>query len=62
MNIKKMYTVVEITCEHELLNTVNDGSIEFMEKFQNAYKNFEVIFGTIEWTEDAFVCLAKDLC
>ena len=61
MNIKKMYTVVEITCDHELLNTFNDGVIEFIEKFENAYKNFEMINGTIEWNEDGFVCLAKEL-
>lgn len=60
MNIKKMYTVVEITCEHSLLSTTNDGVIEFIEKFELEYPNFEIITGTVEWTEDAFICLAKD--
>ena len=40
MNIKKMYTVVEITCEHSLLNTTNDGIIEIIGSFDLAHLDF----------------------
>ena len=61
MNIKKLYTVVEITCEHSRYNTVNDGVIEFIEKFELENPGFEIINGTVQWCEESFYFLAKDL-
>jgi hypothetical protein len=60
MKIKKLYTVVEIMCEHSLLNTYDDGEFVFTAKFENAQANFKVITGSVEWMEDGFVFNAKD--
>ena len=61
MNIKKLYSVVEITCEHSRYNTVNDCVMGFIEIFEQENPGFEIINGTVEWSEESFYCLAKEL-
>ena len=61
MNITKMYTVVEIQIEHFQLNTVNDGVIDFIEKFEYEYPHLQIISGTADWQDSGWRFLAKDL-
>ena len=61
MKINKLYTTVEVTCNHSRYDSFDMGFIEFIEKFELANPNFEIINGTVEWAEEYFYFLAKEL-